>query len=195
MGLCACGNNNKDAKPSAGDTLNPANVIRQEDSILTSTAASIWLREQLHVPVWKWRNLELENFWHDEALAEQPFTLTPEFLKDYKSVLRWAPDSSVLLDIGSYGSVVVTKEDGTTRLEGGEPDTEISVIFPRGNKKARLLFAGPSSFIINATWLSNTEVIIAGTFDVEGNQQRDTLLWLVDVKQNRFRLYNYKQHR
>ena len=193
--LFACGNNKKDVEPTTLDTLNQAAIIKKQDSVLTNEVAKEWLKGELRVPMVRWSNLELENFWDDETLAEQPFTLTKEFLKNYSSVLRWAPDSSAILDIGSYGSVVVEKENGTTVLEGGEPDTEISVIFPQTNKKARLLFAGPASYIINATWLSNAEAIIAGTFNAEGNQQRDTLLWLVDVQQKRFRLYNYKQQR
>lgn len=192
--VAACNNEEKKpAEPEVLDSAQHAQLIASNDSALvTEVGVNGWLSQNLAVNNVNWNNLQLENFWHDDSLEKQPFTPTPQFYKDYHSVLHWSPDSTYLLDIGSYGSVVVKDPQGNTTLEGGDPDTEISVIFPEANQKARLLFAGPSSYIISAQWLDSTQALILGTFDQANNQDRDTLLWIIDVKDNFYRLYNFK---
>jgi hypothetical protein len=157
-------------------------------SIFSNTVSS-WLNENLKSTLSF--KLSLEDRWTDDSLHAKPFTVTKTFLHDYSSVLRWSPDSSYILDIGSYGSVPTKNEKGETYLEGGEPDTEIALINPEKNQRIQYLYVGPSGEIINGKWLNNSEAIILGTFK-NNPEQTDTLLWLVDVKQNLFRLYNLK---
>ena len=47
---------------------------------------------------------------------ETPFQPEPGYYTDYAKVLRWAPDSSFLLDFGSYGSIPIKGKDGKVRL-------------------------------------------------------------------------------
>jgi hypothetical protein len=54
------------------------------------------------------------------------------------------------------------------------------------------MFVGPSSQILDAKWINKHEAVIIGTFDKTGAGNLDTLLWMIDVKDKYFRLYNVK---
>lgn len=188
----AC-NNDSTQQADVYDSVETVLHVKSADSLLVSEGrVSAWLNKNLAVENIKWTNLQLENFWNEDSLELQPFTPEPDFYKDYSTVLHYSADSSYILDVGSYGMIPIKDKKGNTTLEAGEPDTEISVIFTKEGKKARLLFAGPSSYIIDGQWLDTSQAMIVGTFDNENNQGKDTLVWIIDVKDQFFRLYNFK---
>lgn len=191
----AC-NNNKPQDVAVYDSVETALHVKSADSVLVFDGrVSGWLNNNLAVENIKWTNLQLENFWNEDSLDLQPFSPSPDFYKDYSAVLHWSADSSYILDVGSYGMIPVKDKKGKITLEAGDPDTEISVIFTKTGKKARLLFAGPSSFIINGQWVDTSQAMIVGTFNKENNQGKDTLVWMIDIKDQFFRLYNFKAAR
>lgn len=193
--LMACKNNPNDVELAESDSAQAAHDMAENDSLLLyKNEGTQWLAVNLKLKNTSWSNLQLENSWNEDTLDLQPFTPTKEFYNDYSSLLHWSPDSSYIIDMGSYGTIVVKDKNGKPTLEGGEPDTEISLIFPRQNQKARIMFGGPSSYFIDAQWIDNTQAMIVGTFDKE-DQKQDTLLWMIDVKDKLFRLYNFKQKR
>jgi hypothetical protein len=57
------------------------------------------------------------------------------------------------------------------------------------------MFAGPASNIISGRWMDSTQAMILGTFNQETGDKKDTLIWLIDVKDRFFRLYNFKSSR
>ncbi len=102
------------------------------------------------------------------------------------------PDSTYVLDIGSYGSVKVKDKTGKTRIESGEPDTEVSLIYPKAKNKARLLFFGPGAVIVDGRWLDSSQVAVVGMYDENENHHSDTLLWIINAKDNFFRKYKWE---
>ena len=169
------------------DSLMKSEAGKSEDpSSLYSATTSDWLDSNLQPGN---KTLTLEEQWTDDSLHSEPFVLNEEFISNYHTVLKWSPDSTYILDIGSYGSIPVTDENGKTRLEGGEPDTEIALIDRKNNERTRYIFVGPSSTIIDAKWLSNNEVVVLGTFKTD-TAHADTLLWFIDRSEKLFRLYN-----
>ncbi|WP_207491904.1 hypothetical protein [Aridibaculum aurantiacum] len=186
---------NKPATEPKADTATAATNIYQEDStLIVSAGINDWMQQTLKaadLPA----KMKLEEFWKDDSLMVSPFTPSNEFYSDYAPVLRWSADSNYIIDIGSYGTVVTKNAQGKTQLEAGSPDSELALIEPKKQERTRLMFVGPSSEIINAKWIDSRQALVIGTFDKTGNDNHDTLLWMIDVKDKFFRLYNIKSHR
>ncbi len=188
MPICwACSNSKEETTVS--DSLQTVLSITAEDSVLLfDNAANIdWLQRSFPIS----KQLLLKEFWIADSLPLVAFNPKKNFYSDYSSVLRWSADSSYVLDGGSYGGVVIRGASGKTRIEAGEPDVEVAMIFPKQQQRARLVFGGPSTTVINYHWVDRTTAAFTIAFDEKGNQQLDTTLWLVDIKDRYFRKYSY----
>ena len=165
------------------------NKMEQNDSVpLFSPAVAAWVNANLKTAH---TTLALEERWQDDSLQQEPFQLTQSFAQNYKTVLRWSPDSNYILDIGSYGAVVEKNNDGEVDLQYGEPDTEVALIDTKKSLRTRLFYVGPSAEIKDGMWLNNTELMVLGTFKSDVGVI-DTLSWKVDLQSNFFALYNIK---
>jgi hypothetical protein len=191
----SCNNSDNNAEPPVEevtlDSAQTAKSIREEDSAKIFNNNAEWLTKNLKNNSINWNKFKLTEFWGVDSLEKRAFVPAADFYKNYASVLRWSPDSSFVLDIGSYGSVLVKDKAGKMSVAGGEPDTEVSMINTNEKTKSRLLFLGASSEIFDSKWIDSSQVAIMGTVDEKGNNMVDTLMWLVDVKQNFFRKYRY----
>jgi len=192
----ACSNNEQKAKKEntiEDDSLQSVKSIVSEDSIMVfRNNANSWIGKSIHETDVTWNRFHLQEFWAEDSLQKKSFQADSEFYKDYAQVLRWSPDSTYVLDLGSYGSVKVKDKTGKTRIEGGEPDTEVSLIYPKTKSKARLLFFGPGTVIADGRWLDASQVAVLGTYDEKGNHHPDTLLWIINAKDNFFRKYKWE---
>ena len=163
--------------------------LSNDSSSIFSNAFSLWLDSSLNLKS-KQKTITVEQRWTNDSLKALPFHVTPRFISDYSTVLKWSPDSSSILDIGSYGFVPVKNSKGEINIEGGEPDTEVALIDTEKEKRTRLLYVGPSTTIVDGYWLSKDELVILGTFKDEA--KTDTLMWMVDLQAKLFRLYNIR---
>lgn len=116
----------------------------------------------------------------DAAIGSFPdpinFQPDHQYYKDYATVLRFSPDSSYILDFGSYGSIPVKGKSGRTSLEGGEPDTKIMVGIPKEHKEWQVMFAGPGTAILDATWKNDHQFMVLYANQQEGNHVDTTLI-------------------
>lgn len=189
--VIGCNSEVKESEPEIIDSLQMANGIALEDSSRVFSTENIeWLEGVFSKTTTQKNKMELEEFWNLDSFDLMDVPIEPDFYKTYQTVLRWSPDSSWILDIGSYGSIPVKDAKGNIRLEGGEPDTEVALILPKSNKRARLMFVGPSSQIIDGKWISDQELMVLGT-SYQSADKNDTLLWMINVKDKFFRLYNF----
>ena len=152
----------------------------------------IWISSSIKKETIDWNRFHLEEFWSDDSLHEKHFEPGKEFYKDYSTVLRWSPDSSFILDLGSYGSVKVRDNSGNTRIENGEPDTEVSMIYPKQKSKARLFYFGPGTTVVDGRWLDSSQVAVLGLYDERGDHHPDTLMWIINAKDKFFRKYKWE---
>jgi hypothetical protein len=187
---CKQRNNNADDKRPT-DSLTVTNNARTEDSTVIHTkAVTDWINDNYKSLGSK--QFTLEDFSSNDSVLTEAFAPNSDFFKNYRSVLRWSPDSAFILDIGSYGSVLVKDVNGNYKVEAGEPDTEVALLDLKNKARKRLLMAGPSSTIVDGKWINNNVLLVTGTFDKTGSGDRDTLMWLINVKENFFSLYNIK---
>jgi hypothetical protein len=195
MGACFLINckqrNNNAGDKRAAHSVRADSDARTEDSILIHTkAVTDWINNNFRPSVNK--QFTLESFSSLDSLPTEPFAADSHFFKNYRSVLRWSPDSVYILDMGSYGSVLLKDTNGDYKVEPGEPDTEVGLLDLRNKVRKRLLMAGPASTIADGKWINNNVLLVTGTFDKTGSGDRDTLMWLINVKEKFFNLYNVK---
>jgi hypothetical protein len=180
----------KEEKKTEEDSVTMTQDITAEDSALIfENNADKWLDLSLHNNTGSWKKFKLKEFWYDDSMEKKYFKPSPEFYKDYAPLLKWSPDSSYVLDIGTYGKVLVKDKMGNTKIEDGEVDTKASLLFPKADSSAELIFLGASGNFIDGHWIDSTHFSILGVFDEKGNQQPDTILWLIDAKEKFFRKY------
>lgn len=182
--ITACNNNNKQEiiKDNLTEDVTDTDIL-QNNTIIKLEA----LNKTSSIG---WQRFQLQEEWREDNLTQQPFDPAANFYKNYASALKWSFDSSKLLDLGSYSSILTTNEKGETMLEpGGEPDTEVALIVPQQKIRKRLLFMGPAGNIFNGGWISDNEVAILGRVDEIGNGQYDTLLWIVNIEGSTFKKF------
>jgi hypothetical protein len=193
--ITSCNNSNQkneEEQTITDDSLQVANSIISEDSaIIFNNKADDWINQSLKNYNGNWKKFKLKEFWNEDSLQANPYEATPEFYKTYHDLLKWSPDSSYILDLGTNGATVVKGKDGKPHLENGDIDTEISLLDPKAKTKSRILFFGSAAAVINAHWIDSTQLAILGTNDEKLDQHPDTLLWIINTKEKFFRKYKW----
>ncbi|RXK83920.1 hypothetical protein [Filimonas effusa] len=197
ISACKCNSNNEAVKEEEAVVLDSAqtalNIIAEDSATVFDDATRQWLGQSLKQPAVNWDRFKLISFWAEDSMQKADAALPRDFYNRFASVLKWSPDSSYILDIGSYGAVVVKDRTGKDVVEAGEPDSEVSIIYPKEHKKARILFGGPSSLqVLNASWADSSQVAMLALQDTSRTGRPDTLLWLIDVKEHFFRKYKWQ---
>jgi hypothetical protein len=141
-----------------------------------------WLERTAQTP-----DLKLDQFRYKETLLDDSLVitqanLTPDFYKTYKQVLIFSPDSSKVLDLGSYGAVLEKNANGKTNIIQGEPDSEIAVLDRATRQRRRLFFFGPGSSIEQGFWINDTSVVLAGKTEDKGKVM--PVIWTVRLEKD-----------
>ena len=133
--------------------------------------------------------LRLENFryadnWVEDSLVVTAANLTPDFYRTYKPVLVYSPDSSKVLDLGSYGAMLSKNAEGKTTMVQGEPDSEIAVLDRLSRKRRRIFFFGPGSTVEHGFWLNDSTVLLAGKTEDSATNAPKPIIWTVKLDRN-----------
>lgn len=193
--VTSCSNNQKEKESVQEDSVIMVEDIAQEDSILFfENKADEWLDLSLNNNnnMGAWQKFKLQEFWYEDSIQELPFEPAPGFYKDYAPLLKWSPDSSYVLDIGTYGKVLVKDKKGNITIQDGEVDTKASLVFTKKGTVAEIIFLGAGGNIIDGRWIDSTQFSMLGTFDIKGDQTPDTILWVIDAKEKFFRKYKWE---
>lgn len=188
-------NNGKEQEEEQGriDSISATESITKEDSTLFfNNDADAWLDLSLNNTHNAWNRFALDEFWYEDSIVTKPFKPDAGFYKNYAPLLKWSPDSNYILDIGSYGKILVKDKRGNVHIENGEIDSKASLINHQTNTIQELLFLGASGTILDGKWISNNQFSLLSTFDENNDNNPDTILWIVDVKENFYRKYKLK---
>lgn len=195
--LNACHNkdNSADENQELDDSLTAAHSVKGDDSAkIFDNKGAINFVQNFSSKKLKWKRFHLQAYGIDLNEKGKPENFVPEknFYKEYASVLKYSPNKKHILDLNSDNLIPVKNANGKTVLEGGDPETEISLINVVNKKRTKLLFFGPDSEIITGEWLSNDEVAIVGTVPTVNNKM-DTLMHVINIKTFFTRTYKYKK--
>lgn len=107
------------------------------------------------------------------------YPMEPERLVPFQSLFIYNGDSTKAIDLFSYNYIANTR-NGQQVMTAGEPDTEVALLDYTTKTRKRLLFLGPSFAALDARWLSNNQVAIAGAELLDG-QQVKPIIWKVTL--------------
>ena len=103
------------------------------------------------------------------------YPLNPERLVPFQSLFIYNSDSTQAIDLFSYNFVPTTR-GGERVMAAGEPDTEVALLNYKDKTRTRLLFLGPSYAALDARWISNNVVAIAGA-EIVGEHHIKPIIW------------------
>lgn len=192
--FAAC-NNGKEPQEQQGrvDSISANESITKEDSsLLFINNADAWLDLSLNNSSKAWNKFALDDFWYEDSIVTKPFKPDTGFYKNYAPLLKWSPDSNYVLDIGSYGKVLVKDKSGNVHIENGEIDSKASLINRQTNTTQELIFLGAAGAILDGKWINANQFSLLSAFDENNDNKPDTILWIVDVKENFYRKYKFK---
>lgn len=124
-----------------------------------------------------WSKFHMVGNWVDDSMMTSKFTPDKGYYEAYGRFLKYSPDSSMFVDIDSYNIDIVKDKQGRWIGTAQGPDTEISLVNPAKKEKKRLLFAGPGTFIEEASWIDNENIALMGLQEVDGGAQRTAVVW------------------
>jgi hypothetical protein len=111
-------------------------------------------------------------------------------IRPYKPYLLYNTDSSMAIDLVSYN--YFPHERGTRLVfEEAGPDYEAAVIDFRSGQRKRLLFFGTTGRIMDARWLDEHTIAMAGSVLEKGALLFQPAVWIFDVKSGVKKLYTY----
>lgn len=194
-GFFACSSDQKEdagKEPitNAADSAETITSIAKEDSALlfgNHPGNNFDLHQS--IPGFNWNKLELQDFWVEDSIPQETFHYSEKFAKEYAPVLRWSADSNYILDLGSLGAAILKDETGKRIASDGDIDNRVSLISVLKQQKKELLFFGSDTELITGGWLNPEQLGVLASRMHQGNTMRDTILWLVDVKEDFFRKY------
>ena len=124
---------------------------------------------------------------------EEGLALDSNEFRQYRSYFLWNADSSYALDLVSYNFLPVTKKGRTTMEEQG-PDFETAIIDVNNRKRTRLLFFGSSGgSVLDARWLDNSNLVIAGAVDWESSDSLRPAAWKYNVLEKTWQPFYYER--
>lgn len=107
------------------------------------------------------------------------YPMEGERLVPFQSVFVYNGDSTRAIDLFSY-NFMAQNQNGQSVLVPGEPDTEVALLDYRDKTRKRLLFLGPSFAALDARWLSNDQVAIAGA-EIVGEHLIKPIIWKITL--------------
>lgn len=195
---CSCKSNSKN-EPTATTAAEQAT-----DSIEAVGHDTVFSKQQIdtfktlvHSPVGNsindtdWAKFHLAKAWVD-SLKSDPFTALKDFYAAYGPYLKYSPDSSMFIDLDSYGISIEKDENGKWVGSEGGPDVEIGLVNTKAGKKSRLLFLGPGSTIDDAYWFNDDDIVLLGTQDEGGGNGHVAAVWWYSLPEKTFYLYHAK---
>jgi hypothetical protein len=164
--------------PDSSETFTPVDTSSEFIQTYSSNLQP-WLDRTQRQTTVRLGDFEYIDNWVEDSLVESQANLTPDFYKKFKQVLVFSPDSSKVLDLGTYGAMESKTSTGQPTIVQGEPDSEIAVLDRATKKRRRIFFFGPSSSIEQGFWINNNTIVLAGRSE-EQNTVKPTI-WTVRV--------------
>lgn len=123
-----------------------------------------------------------DNWVEDSLIITQASNLNAQFYKDYKHLLIFSPDSSRVLDMGTYGTQLTRHDNGQVSTVQGEPDSEIAVLDRATRKRRRIFFFGPGTSIEQGFWMNDSTIVLAGKTEEQNTLK--PMIWMVKLEQD-----------
>ncbi|MBD0366307.1 MAG: hypothetical protein ICV53_09425 [Flavisolibacter sp.] len=166
---------------SEADKTKEPEVANPSVSENSSTAIETALPDVFHYFGRQDTSFSATNFqlaFEDSIEALPPGTLNKEELKPYFPYFIYNRDSSQAIDMYSY-NILLSNKNGSIVGEAAGPDSEVALLDFKANTRRRLLFGGPSLAVLDAAWLNDKIILIAGA-EIVNDEQLKPIIWKID---------------
>ena len=194
--LAACGGKNEKQHEKTERTIAEDSVatglevdsVLSEQEILLSNETGLTGFVKSKKPAFDWKRFQLKEYWSVDSFISEPFSPDKNFYEAYGKLLKYSSDSSSFIDLDSYN--ISIKKDTKGNLIGEEvgPDTEVSLVNTKINKRMRLLFLGPGGSIEDARWIDKNNLLLFGTYANDSGISLPAI-WKINVPEKAFFLY------
>jgi hypothetical protein len=194
MTFFACNNEPEaDAESRQADDTDSLEVERV-DTLLSGETISFFNQSgfsdfaKSKAPGFDWSKFRIASSWQDDSLLVSDFT-APDNYEVYKRLFRYSPDSSMYLDLDSYNVLIQKDKRGNYVADDSCPDTEVSLVNTRTNKKTRLIYTGPGNTVEDGAWIDSDNLVIMGFQEADSTEDRIPVLWRFNISSNTFYQY------
>ncbi len=139
-------------------------------------------------PGFDWSKFKMSSYWQNDSLQVTNFT-APDNYEVYKKLFRYSPDSTMYLDLDSYNVLIQKDKRGNYVADDAGPDTEVSLVNTRTNKKTRLIYTGPGNTVEDGAWIDSDNLVIMGFQESDSGTDRIPVLWRYNLPSNTFYQY------
>lgn len=184
--LVSCNSSDDKQIAPAPDSSAYVTEIDKVDTVLSPETFQFFTKPEAQVSKDKFR---MVNTWKEDSMLISEFNTTKPFVDKYRELLRFSPDSTYFIDLGSYNVEVETDSKGNKTYQDIGPDIEISLVSINDKKRTRLIFLGPGSIIDDAGWIDNETAIIAGRQAQPNGTDFYRVIWKYHLPTNTFYMY------
>lgn len=171
--LISC-RDNQDKKAPVAVTDSSATTVENVDTVLEQETFTFFTKPTIKQSIAPYR---MVNSWKEDSLLTSRFNPAPDYYKKYGALLRYSPDSSRFVDLGSYNVEVTIDRKGAYKYDELGPDTEVSLVEPSKMTRQRLMFLGPGSSIDDAGWVDNETIVLAGKQENATGDTSRNVIW------------------
>lgn len=188
---CKSNNDEEDQGPSS----NVEDSTERLDTVLSSK--DIVLLDQLKFSKFSisqnsgidWTGFRMVTSSHDDTLQTSRFQPDSLYYRRYGRLLKYSPDSSMFVDIDSYGIEFQKNKKGQFVPIDIGPDTEVSLVSVESSEKTRLVFLGPGNGVEDAGWMDNNTVMLIGYHEKDTSKLKNAVLWRYHIPTKTFHVY------
>lgn len=183
--MISCGG--KNAKESDNVMIKDSSSVKDSlDSLLIpegadSTMAAFFPAVQKSLDKWisSFEGFSIDSFKlvsksHFEQEEYREVNNMENFYELYKPALVFSPDSSMFIDLISYG--ITLEKKGKKIIAIGDVDQSVTLCNLQKNEWKRVVSFGPSAGMEEAVWVSPTKFVIAGTMQDDNGRLMPVIL-------------------
>jgi hypothetical protein len=174
------------------DSMRIAHEIDSTDYLLVfENKTNTWLDTTLGRQHSTWADFHLIEYSSDNGHQVHPTAPDNQFLTDYAPLLIWSPDSTYFLDIGSDSHELVKGANGKMHLEFVDLENTIDLINYKLRTSEKIFFFGFSTSAWDAHWMDTSHVALLGRYNPNSDGHPDTILWVINIKNNFISKYKF----
>ncbi len=168
--------------------------VERADTVLSGESLSFFNQSgfsdfaKRKAPAFDWSKFRLVSSWEDDSLLVSEFR-QPENYELYKKLFRYSPDSTKYLDLDSYNVTIQKDLRGNYVVDDSGPDTEVSIVDTKTNKKTRLVYMGPGNSVEDGAWIDSDNIVIMGFQQEDNSENRLPVLWRYHMPTHMFYQY------
>lgn len=136
-----------------------------------------------------WNQFRMVTSSQEDSLLVSAFQPDKLYYENYGRLLKYSPDSSMFIDLDSYNiEIQKDKNNRVIPIEKG-PDTEVTLVDLKDNKRTRLVFLGPGNGVEDGAWIDSNNIVLIGYREKDTTKLKTAVIWRYHIPTKTFHVY------